>query len=219
VPACLPYLMGANMGSVVAVSAPIGGGKTTIVKAIAKQLRDAAIIYFDHYERLTQEPVHSLAEWMKKGANADDFIVPNLSDDLKKLKSGESVIDPLTHEEITSKEYIIFEMPMGREHRDTARYIDLLIWIDIPLDLALARKLKEFTGSFLRENRDNLSKKFIIWMDQYLDNYLNVVREVLQIQKQRVSANADIIINGERRFETMVQQAVDKILDKIPSEG
>ena len=207
------------MGSVVAVSAPIGGGKTTFVKTIAKQLRDASTIHFDHYERLTQEPVHFLAEWMKKGANADDFIVPHLSDDLKRLKAGQSVIDPLTHEEITSKEYIIFEMPMGKEHQDTARYIDLLIWIDIPLDLALARKLKEFTGSFLRENRDRMSKGFIIWMDQYLENYLMVVREVLQIQKQRVGATADIIINGENRFETMVQQAVSEILNKIPYEG
>jgi uridine kinase len=207
------------MGSVVAVSAPIGGGKTTFVKAIAKQLRDAATIHFDHYERLTQEPADSLTEWMKKGANADDFIVPRLSDDLKRLRAGQSVIDPFTHEEITSTQHIVFEMPMGREHQDTARYIDLLIWIDIPLDLALARKLKEFTGSFLRENRDPLSKNFIAWMDRYLENYLKVVREVLQIQKQRVGATADIIIDGENRFETMVQQAVSEILKKIPYEG
>jgi len=156
---------------------------------------------------------------MKRGANVDDFIVPHLSNDLNKLKGGESVIDPLTNAEITSKKYIIFEMPMGKTHRDTARYIDLLIWIDIPLDIALARKLKEFTGSYLMKDKERMSEEFISWMDQYLDNYLNVVREVLKIQKQKVSTNADIIINGESRFETMVQHAVSEILAIIPYEG
>jgi hypothetical protein len=56
-------------------------------------------------------------------------------------------------------------------------------------------------------------------MDRYLENYVNVVREVLQIQKQRVGATADIIIDGENSFETMVQQAVSEILNQIPYEG
>ena len=160
--------------------------------------------------------MHNLVEWMENGANFDDFIVPDLPKDLEKLKRGESVIDPLTNMEIASKKYIIFEMPLGKELKDTAKYIDILIWIEMPLDIALARKLKEFTGIFITIHKQETHKDSIIWLDKYLENYLKVVRDVLQIQKKKVSVNADIIIDGQSDFETLVQRATKEILNKIP---
>ena len=204
------------MRYVVAVAAPIGGGKTSLVKAIANKLKDATTIHYDHYENATEKPVHNLMEWMENGANFDDFIVPDLPNDLEKLKRGESVIDPLTNMEIASKKYIIFEMPLGKELKDTAKYIDILIWIEMPLDIALARKLKEFTGIFITKHKQETHKDCIIWLDNYLENYLKVVRDVLQIQKKKVSVNADIIIDGQSDFETLVQRATKEILNKIP---
>ena len=202
------------MRYVVAVAAPIGGGKTSLVKAIANKLKDATTIHYDHYEKTTQEPVHNLVQWMKNGANFNDFIAPNLSYDLDRLKRGESVIDPLTQMKIASKKYIIFEMPLGKEHQDTKGYIDLLIWIEIPLDIALARKVKEFTDMFLTKHKQEGYKDCIVWLNKYIDNYLNVVRDVLQIQKKAVRAKADIIIDGQLDFETMVQNATQEILNK-----
>jgi len=204
------------MRYIIAVAAPIGGGKTSFVTAIATRLNDATTIHYDHYEKTTEEPAHNLLQWLKNGANFNDFIIPNLSNDLEKLRSGESIVDPLTNTEITSKKYIIFEMPLGKEHKDTAEYIDLLIWIEIPLDIALARKIKEFTGLFLTEYKQEMHKDRIIWLDTYLDNYLQVIGKVLQIQKKKVSANADIIVDGQSDFETMLQHATKEILNRIP---
>jgi len=204
------------MRYVVAVAAPIGGGKTSLVEAIANKLKDATTIHYDHYEKATQEPVHNLVQWMKNGANFNYFIAPKLSNDLNKLKRGESVIDPLTKMEVASRKYIIFEMPLGKEHEDTKGYIDLLIWIEIPLDIALARKVKEFTGMFLTKHKQEGYKDCVVWLNKYIDNYLNVVRDVLQIQKKKVRANADIIIDGQLDFETMVQNATQEILNKTP---
>ena len=204
------------MRYVIAVAAPIGGGKTTLAGAIANKLKDATIINYDHYEKTTREPVDNLIQWMENGANFNDFIVPKLSFDLDKLKRGEPVIDPFTNMEITSNKYIVFEMPLGKEHKDTAGYIDLLIWIEIPLDIALARKVKEFTDIFLKKHNQERHKDGVIWLNKYIDNYLKVVRDVLQIQKKKVSVNADIIIDGQSDFETMVQHATEEILNKIP---
>lgn len=202
------------MRYVIAVAAPIGGGKSSLVKAIANKLNDATTIHFDNYEKASGEPVDYLIQWMKNGANFDDFNVPGLSKDIEKLKRGESIIDPLTNMEIPSKKYIIFEMPLGRELKATAEYIDLLIWIEIALDIALARKVKEFTGDFLENHKQERHKECLIWLDEYLDNYLKIVRDVLQIQKKKVSANADIIIDGQNDFETMVQHATEEILNR-----
>ncbi len=204
------------MNHVIAVAAPIGGGKTALVKAIANRLNDSATIFFDHYEKITESPVQDLKKWIAEGASFDDFPVPGLADDLKKLKQGESVYNPLTRTNAGPARYIIFEMPLGKEQKETAGYIDLLIWIDIPPEIALAQKLKEFTGDFLAGVIDPNPGKLIVWMDKYLDNYLKVVRKVLQIQQQKVSRNADIIIDGMRDIETMALQATREILARIP---
>jgi uridine kinase len=202
------------MSHVIAVASIIGGGKTSFVKAIAERLKDATTIHYDHYERATEESVDNLIQWMRNGADFNDFVIPKLPEDLEKLKLGESVIDPLTDIEIRSNKYIIFEMPLGKEHRLTEAYIDLLIWIEIPFDIALARKIKEFADGFLTEHVNY--KGCITWLNRYLDNYLGIVRDVLQIQKEKVSVNADIIIDGQGDIETMVQKAMDEILHRMP---
>jgi uridine kinase len=118
--------------------------------------------------------------------------------------------------EIPPKKFIILEMPLGREHKSAAPYIDLLIWIDTPLDIALARKIKEITNHFLKERREADGRDFVAWLHQYLDNYLRAVRELLQMQKERVGRNADIILDGRYDFETMLGQAVREIAARIP---
>lgn len=204
------------MTQIIAVAAPIGGGKTSLVNAIAEKLQDASTIHFDHYEKITQEPIENLMQWMDKGADFNDLPIPGLPEDLERLKRGKSVTDPLTGRSIYPEQYIIFEMPLGREHRDTAEYIDLLLWVDIPFDIALARKIREFVRDFLSEQEPEKHKDCLNWIDQYLYNYLKIVREVLSIQKQKVSANADIIVNGQDTIETMVQHATKEILNLIP---
>ena len=204
------------MTHIIAVAAPIGGGKTSLVRAIADKLGTASTIHFDHYEKITQEPVNNLLQWMKNGADFNDFPIPGLADDIEKLKLGKTIIDPLTNEGVPSEKYIIFEMPFGKEHQETAEHIDLLLWVEIPLDIALARKVKEFTHIFLSDPDQGNHEDFIDWLDQYLDNYLTVVRDVLHIQKKKVSTNADIIINGQNSLDVMVQHAVNEIVNLMP---
>jgi uridine kinase len=202
------------MNNVIAVASIIGGGKTSFVNALAEALEDAATIHYDHYEKVTKESTNNLLQWIRNGADFNDFIIPQLPDDLARLKQGKPVIDPLTGIETKAKKHIIFEMPLGKAHRLTAAHIDLLIWIETPFDVALARKIKEFTGSFLTERVDY--KDSIVWLDGYLGNYLDIVREVLQIQKEKVSVDADIVIDGRNGLTTMVREAVHQIFDRIP---
>jgi len=204
------------MSKIIAVAAPIGGGKTSFVKAIAQRLNDAATIFYDHYEKATGQPVHNLIQWMKNGADFNDFIIPGLAGDLKKLKQGESVTDPATFLEIPSKKFTVLEMPLGKAHRDTAKFIDLLIWIEVPMDIALARKIKEFAENFMGEDKQEVCREHMHWINQYLDNYLNVVRHVLHLQVKRVSADADIILDGQGNFKDMAKYAVKEIQKRFP---
>jgi uridine kinase len=205
-----------EMGHVIAVAGPIGGGKTSLVKALARVLKDASILFYDNYEQSSKGSVDEMIRWMRDGANIDNLDIARLAGDLSKLKSGQAIIDPLTLAEIPPNKLIILEMPLGREHKSAAPYIDLLIWIDTPPDIALARKIKEFTGHFLIEHRDAAGRDFVVWLHQYLDNYLRAIRDLLQIQRERVAPNADIILDGRCDLETMLKQALREISARMP---
>ena len=69
------------MSKIIAVAAPIGGGKTSLVKAIANRLDDAAMLFYDHYEKATGQPVHDLEQWINNGADFNEFTIPGLADD------------------------------------------------------------------------------------------------------------------------------------------
>jgi uridine kinase len=198
------------MNYVIAIAAPIGAGKTTLTNALATVLGNAPTIYFDNYECATEKSVTELQAWLHNGADFNEFIAPNLAKDLSALKGGNTYFDPLTLTEIKQRKFIVFEAPMGKEYFETAHLIDLLVWIELPLDVALARKINQLTRECLA-NKANETQGFLAWLDDYLKNYLLVVRQVLLLQKQKVSVNADIIVDGEATLDTMVQQILAKI--------
>jgi len=193
---------------VVAVAGPAGSGKTSLIRAVAQRLQDAAVIHYDHYEQVTRQPMDQVLLWMHSGADVNRFHLPELARDLAALKRREPVVDPSTGEKIAPGTHIVFETPFGKEHRQTAEFIDLLIWIDVPLDVALARKMKEFTAAVLHGNSAAHSRDFLVWMHTYLDNYLRGIHDLLRIQRERVRAQADIVVDGTRDLPSMVQQAI-----------
>jgi uridine kinase len=202
------------MSRIIAVAAPIGGGKTTLVKAIAQRLDDAAMLFYDHYEKATQMPPRDLVRWMNAGADFNAFTIPGLAADLKRLQQGQPVNDPVTGIPIEPQKYTILEMPLGRAHRETAKFINLLVWIDVPLDMALARKIKAFARDSAQARPEHHRER-MLWLDGYLNNYLQVVRGVLRLQAKIVRGGADVIIDGQQDVNAMTAYAVNAILGKL----
>jgi len=200
---------------VVAVAGPSGGGKTSVVRALVAQLGDAAAIHMDSYERMTREPIANVMEWADRGADFDELPVPLLADHLDRLKRGESVVEPAGHGTIAARKYIVFETQFGRAHRATGRHIDLLIWIDTPLEIALARRLKVFCAEALRDERADAGRERLEWLDDYLASYLALVRRLMLLQVARVRPQAEIIVDGTGELDLMVRQARDQILQRM----
>ncbi len=169
------------MSYVVAIAGPPGAGKSTLAHALAQTLGDAGVLEFDCYERATARSLEDLAQWLREGADFNALAAPGLREDLEQLKTS------------ASPKYLLFEMPLGREHTPTAHLIDLLIWIDLPLDVALARKLRQI----LHSPQGNA----LPWLHGYLEGYLTVVREVLVVQHDRVRPGADLFVDGSGDFQ------------------
>jgi uridine kinase len=193
------------MRRVIAVSAPVGGGKSSLVRGLARAFPGAATIHFDHYETLTERPVEEMKRWLRDGADVDELVIERLPEDLARLKAGTAVVDP-TGVEIAPGDYVFFETPFARQHPATGALIDMSIWIDTPLDVALARNLREFVRR--PEMRADLSH----WLGPYLDSYLDVVRDLLLLQHEMIGGDADLVLDGMAPIGVNVAQARDAIL-------
>jgi uridine kinase len=142
---------------------------------------------------------------MEAGADLQEFVIPYLEDHLAELKSGQPVVDPATGQTIPAGPRILFETPFARQHEATGKSIDLSIWIDTPLDIALARNLRDFTA------RPELYEDFGPWLSGYLDNYLGTVRDLLTMQREVVGSAADLRLDGRATVDTNVDLAESAI--------
>jgi len=203
------------MSYVIAIAAPPGGGKTALVQALAAKLGDATSIHFDAYEIATSRPVAEIIQSIRDGEGYDDFASPQLAIDLAALKNGEAIITP-DEGPVEPAKYILFEMPMGREHGPTAHLIDLVLWIDLPLDVALVRKLREYIALAADDTDPARARDFVAWLDGYLENYQSGVRDTLEVQRDRVGGTADMTIGGTMDPEAAAARVAAEIMARLP---
>jgi uridine kinase len=183
------------LGRVIAVAGAVGAGKSALVSALGSMLSGTTSIHFDHYEQMTRQPIDDVRRWMDAGADIDTLPVPGLGEALEALKQGYAVMDPATNAQILPAQHILFETQFGRAHSQSGRHVDFLAWIDTPLDIALARKVRQFAREL--DSRDPAeAAAFGAWLSAYLDNYLGVVGQLLRFQREKVAAQADIVVDG-----------------------
>lgn len=168
------------MARVIAIAGPPGSGKSTLAHALARELGSAAVLEFDEFEQATARSVPDLERWLADGADFDQLAAPGLRDRLQQLAA-----DP-------ARAFVLFEMPLGRAHSATAPLIDLLLWIDLPADLALARKLQQILAAAAHREPACAAA----WLAGYVAAYLQVVHRVLALQRDRVRPGADLCVDG-----------------------
>lgn len=199
------------MAHVIAVSAPVGGGKSSLSLALCRTLGAASIVSFDSYERMTERPIHEIEQWLAGGAPLAQVPIPGLAADLLALRQGRSVRDPLSGAIVQPAPFLLLDGQFGREHPELRPLVDFQVWIDIPADLALARKLRQYAATMGRE------PGFAAWLDTYLENYQKVVRALLEQQRATVGGHADLVVNGTLPPAVLAGQVAAVLQQRFPS--
>ena len=88
---------------------------------------------------------------------------------------------------------IVLEEPFGRERTEVADLIDVVVCIDLPLAMALARKLLRMQGFFLAEQTVDA---FIQHLNFFLPWYIESGYELYNMVQQRVLQGCNIIADG-----------------------
>lgn len=171
---------------VIAIAGVSGGGKTTIAKHLNERLYNSKTLFFDDYDF---DVPNDMIDWVDKGANYDEWNLAPLIRDLKGLLS-----EPL--------DYIVLDFPFAYKHSKTSKLIDLTVFIDTPLDIAMARRV-------IRDFRNSSNESILIEMENYISQGRRGYLEMLKT----IKPNSDIIVDGT----LSVSKIGDKIYEVISS--
>lgn len=176
---------------VLAVSGPSGAGKSTTVAKLVARLGDASALSFDDYEASSIYP--DMTRWLADGGDPDQFQTPQLSADLRRLRAGTAITLPHNGQLVQPARVIVLEEPFGRERAELADLIDAVVCIDLPLEIALARKLHRMLSFFLAEQTPDA---FVKHLQFFLPWYIESGRELYRMVQQRVLQHCDLVADG-----------------------
>ena len=191
---------------VVGISSPSGGGKTTVARRVSEILKDAVPLFFDDYDFDNVHP-ENIRQWLEQGADYNAWKTPRLKNDLSKLKAGEPIDSPIDGTTIHSRRYVIFDAPLGYAHAEIGALIDFMVFIDTPLDVAMARRLLRDLASKppagANDALDSLESGLTAYLDYARDAYLEIDRQV--------KPACDLILDGRCSVDDLAQEIVSAV--------
>jgi uridine kinase len=189
--------------TIIAFAGPPGAGKSALIQALARRMPQAATLFMDHFDIPARMDLADLARWRGAGADFGALEVVGLAEALSALKGGGAATEPLSGRRVGPASLVLFEAPLGRAHDPSARHIDRLVWIDTPLDVALARNIQAWHAE--------PEPPPAAWLQDYMGNYLAVTRDVLLAQRAVVMPGADLVLDGVASPDDLADQVVEAL--------
>ena len=180
--------IGGHTMKIIAIGAVTAGGKTTVVNAIKERLPGTASLHFDDYS-FDGEP-DDLTKWVSR---SEEFY--NVWD-LSPLKADVERI-------INSGEYdrLLLDYPFAYKNKMMKDHLDCCIFIDTPLDIAMARRvLRDMKEASADDIRNEMS------------TYLNAARPCYVQMLTDILPDSDYVIDGSNDLETIINEAMEIIL-------
>lgn len=179
--------MNINKPFVIAIAAVSGGGKTTVTNQLNEMLPCSKALYFDDYEFSGPSDI---CNWVEMGADYNEWILTPMINDLNFLLSDKT----------QSLSYILLDYPFAYKNHEMAKFIDYTIFIDTPLDIAMARRiLRDFKDASIDNVQGN--------MNFYLSHGRMVYLEALTT----IKPNSDLLIDGSLPIDIIVNKIYKKI--------
>lgn len=182
---------------VISISGLSGGGKTAVTNALKVRLAGSAIISFDDYgEQVYLD--RDINEW-SANSNDDEWYTEPIAADVERLLS-----EPL--------DYIILDYPFGYGNQLVGQYINLAVYVDVPLDVALARRIiRDFTSREENTNVADVEEVSLAGLDKELRFYLDHSRLTYARMPEMQIPTSDLIVDGTKTPEEIACKIIEYI--------
>lgn len=169
---------------IISIAAVTAGGKTTIVNELKSRLKNVKTLHFDDYT--FEGEVDDFYQWVQNGADYNAWNLEPLEKDIIKIK------------ESNETDYLILDYPFAYKNDLIRPYIDYAIFIDTPLDIAMARRV-------LRDMKDATADEIRTDMEMYLKYariaYVQMLKDILP--------SSDYVVDGSKNVEEIVDELME----------
>ncbi len=169
---------------VISISSVSGGGKTAVTNALTKRLHKATAIHFDEYD--LEEP-SNFSEWVDRGGDYNEWNVNPIRQDIQKLLQNSTI------------NYIILDYPFSYLNTQLNDFINLSIYLDTPLDIALIRR-------FFRSKVNSIEE-----ITYEYENYLKLGRSAYTVMERTIKPSADFIVDGLLSLNEIVDNIINRL--------
>ncbi len=169
---------------VIAIAAVAGGGKTTITKRLNKLLCNSKAIYFDDYDFVGSP--EDICKWVESGGDPNEWVLTPLINDLQRLLLSKNY------------SYILLDYPFAYLHKKMSGMINYTIFINTPLDIAMARRILRDSNNY-----DDIKDELRNYLIRGRTAYLNMLKTV--------KPDSDFIVDGRLSIDSIMDLIMRKI--------
>ncbi|MYL57213.1 hypothetical protein GLW20_06815 [Virgibacillus halodenitrificans] len=169
---------------VIAIAGVSGGGKTAVTTSLVQKLSNSKALYFDDYDF---DGPDDIICWVESGSDYNQWDLTPFIRDLEVL--GNQQLN-----------YIVLDFPFAYKHSKTSEFIDFAVFIDTPLDIALARRM-------VRDFKTASVKNILADMENYISQGRKGYIEMLNT----IKPNSDIIIDGVKPVSEIVSRICEQL--------
>jgi uridine kinase len=191
---------------VLAIAGTSGAGKSTLMETLVARLGYANALSLDDYQSSSVYP--PVQEWLAGGADPNQFQTPRFVADALALREGKSIVHPRTGLAMRPAPYLLLEEPFGRARAGMRDLIDFLVYLDIPLEVAHARKLLRKNDFFPWEDNPTL---FTTNLREHLTWYLHFGRDFYLAVKTMAIKDCDLLVDGQLSTEQIADQTIEAL--------
>jgi len=179
---------------VVAISGTSGGGKSTLAQKTAGLLPAAVRLEFDDFIQVSNTPA-DVRGWLNAGADPNAFRTPEMAAELRRMI-----------EEERGASFVLVEDPFGKARAEVTGLIDLSVFLRVPAEVALARRILRTIVERKREPEAQLKH-----LANDLATYLNGGREAYEAANRAASQTADLTLDGMRDADELALELATEI--------